>query len=117
MRGFGPSLFEDTMIISPDGLWRTDVVEDDGNVIIQHSVDNTLVAEQAKHLRDYTDRGFTVDRQMQCAGYIPFDLWQKHNLSQRPIEDAFKLLDSHEEFAPFRVGRRNTGHSGKIIIK
>lgn len=105
------------MIISPDGKCFTNVIEDDGNIIIHHAEDTTLIAEQAKFLRENTDRGFTADRQMQLVGYIPLTDWYANCLHKRPMEDTVKFIESDERMRPYRVSERNTGHSGKIIIK
>lgn len=105
------------MIFSQSRDWQTKVYEDDGNVIIQHTTDNTAIAEQAKFLRENTDRGFTADRQMQCVGYIPFDLFYKEQLHLRPIEDAFKFLETSEAARPFRIAPKNTGNTGRVVIK
>lgn len=105
------------MIFSQGNNWQTRMAEDDGNILIRHDVDNTAIAEQAKFLRENTDRGFTHDRQMQCMGYIPFDLWLAKGLHKKPIAEAFQSLESDDDLRPFRVSARNTGHSGRIIIK
>jgi hypothetical protein len=103
------------MIIAKN--WHLDVKDDnDGNTIITHNVDNTAIAEQAKFIRENTDRGFTYDREMQLVGYIPFDIFHKEGLHKRPMEDAFKFMES-DAMTPFRVSRKKTNHSGKIIIK
>jgi len=101
------------MIISP--TWKTDVLDTDDGLVIRHDVDNTSVAEQAKFIRENTDRGFTTDRQMQLVGYIPFDQFVAEGLHKKPMSETMKWLES-DKATPFRGSRRNTGQSGNIII-
>lgn len=86
-------------------------------MIIRHTTENDAIARQAEFMRNNTDRGFTADRQMQCMGYIPFDLFYSKGLHRLPIEDAFRALDNDDDLRPYRISARNTGHSGRIIVK
>jgi len=105
------------MIIMPKESGYTKVFEDGDKTIIQHVTDNTALAEQAQFIRNNTDRGFTDDRQYQLIGYIPMDVFVREGLHRRPTKDAARFLETSEEMRPFRVSERNTGRTGRIIVK
>jgi len=108
--------------IKPPETLKEIEYSDDGDVIMHHSQDTSLINYQTQLIKETTDRGFSKGRHFQQFMRIPALDWIRLTKQRPELQDPTlmeKWVYSHDDCAQFRIAenKRLSGQGMQLVIK